>query len=190
MARLSAGAITEFVHLRSQPFAQFAEPPVRISSSNCVARIGFDELRRIKTADRVGREISEHADGPVHVLQNAFRAEVGLMPSSALPGSFTPAVDPRLRLIGHQSHLEFRPKMMQMMRHFVGVDPVGAGAATVERAKTFRTDAVSARRTIREAGERNWLNARCADVIFPLRACASCAHAGPSPKTLFRSRRA
>src|SRR5258706_9313242 len=94
------------------------------------ALISLRKLRGVEAAERIGREIPEHAQRPVDILQHAVLIGGGLRAQKR--GA---ALVPDVRQVAHRKgagekrHLELVSEHAgQMIRHFDGIDAVDVGA--------------------------------------------------------------
>jgi hypothetical protein len=66
-------ALPDLMHIAAQPSEQATEiATAYLGLERMIAFVGFGELRGIEAAERVGREIAEHAERPMNILQHAF----------------------------------------------------------------------------------------------------------------------
>ena len=65
--------MTDLMHVTVQPCQQMLElAAIKVPGQAMGSLICLCQLRCIQAADRVGRKISEHADGPVRILQHSI----------------------------------------------------------------------------------------------------------------------
>src|SRR5215472_2445140 len=128
----------------SQPVDVFAQPrpqrrelaPRDLIVERVSARIGLDELSRIKATERIGREIPEHAARPVAVLKNAHEIGLGRC-AQELDARFVPRA---LQILyaeraGNQLPLELETHDdMEVIGHFVSRRPHRSAAHAVDGA--------------------------------------------------------
>src|SRR5258708_2397107 len=75
---LGGKTIAELVDILAQPAQQaFEMAAANFFGKRVLALIGFRQLRGIEAAQRIGRKIAEHAEAPMHVLQDAFAIRGG-----------------------------------------------------------------------------------------------------------------
>ena len=70
---LGRGTLADTMNIGAEPreqAAKLAAPDFVLQ--RMLTRIGLCQLRRVEAAQRIGREISEHAERPMHILEDAF----------------------------------------------------------------------------------------------------------------------